>query len=84
MLQQTVWVAHSPYPDQSWRGLEKCATAPFRGALAALFESEEACWRHIDACGARDYMDQIVVEMNYRPDDRDDARTDVTVYLRTP
>lgn len=35
-----VWVLHSPYPDGTWRGVEKCVTTQDSN-LPLLFESEQ-------------------------------------------
>lgn len=35
----TLWVLHSPYPDHSWRGLEKCAAHDTGGPM--LFDTQE-------------------------------------------
>lgn len=39
------WVLHSPYPDRTWRGVEKCIGAPSDGPL--LFPTREDAERHI-------------------------------------
>jgi len=38
MTEVEYWVLHSPYPDKSWRGIEKCALSDDYNLL--LFETE--------------------------------------------
>ena len=38
-LTSSVWVLHSPYPDGSWRGIEKCMTSEEGGLM--VFDSED-------------------------------------------
>lgn len=35
------WVVHSPYPDGTWRGIEKCASTE-AGAPLLFFSEQEA------------------------------------------
>lgn len=42
-----VWVLHSPYPDETWRGYEKCS-APEESDGPALFLSEQAALDYIE------------------------------------
>jgi hypothetical protein len=39
MTEIEYWVLHSPYPDKTWRGIEKCATENHTSPL--MFESKE-------------------------------------------
>jgi len=47
------WVLHSPYPDKSWRGVEKCAIHQ-DGPI--LFDSEESARNFIDANNCDPYF----------------------------
>lgn len=41
-----VWVLHSPYPDGTWRGYEKCCSHEDGGPI--LFLSEQAALNYIE------------------------------------
>lgn len=43
-----VWVLHSPYPNTTWRGLEKCCSSGYSQS-AVLFESEQAALNFVVA-----------------------------------
>lgn len=56
---QNMWVLHSPYPDGTWRGIEKCMSNPKDGADGPLlFLSEQAA---IDFCREHELIDMIQV-----------------------
>lgn len=44
--QREYWVLHSPYPDGTWRGLEKCLSPEHESLL--IFESVVAAQRYIE------------------------------------
>ena len=41
MATHSYWVIHSPYPDGSWRGIEKCYSRYTWARTPELFESKE-------------------------------------------
>ena len=67
-MNSTYYVAHSPYPDGTWRGIEKCACDKW-GTLI-VWETEEEVWAWIrDICGTPDYWVPVAVGLFY-PDVR--------------
>lgn len=42
MYPHQLWVLHSPYPDGTWRGLEKCSATPDGPRMFDSKESAEA------------------------------------------
>lgn len=45
----TLFVLHSPYPDHSWRGIEKCLDSPDGGIL--FFRSYEEAEEYLKELG---------------------------------
>lgn len=60
----TMWVAHSPYPNQTWRGLEKCSAYPVGDALL-LFHDKDACAAYIARMDMDKYMLPVAVQLTY-------------------
>ena len=50
---QEFWVAHSPYPNQTWRGIEKTITPEAKNSGPHLFDTQEACQAYINGANPR-------------------------------
>jgi len=62
MTEVEYWVLHSPYPDKSWRGIEKCATdAGCNGPL--LFETYTEAEQFIEKNSFFDWFEPVKVTL---------------------
>lgn len=60
-----MWVLHSPYPDGTWRGLEKCS---HNGNGLILFATEDAAKTAIDdGEGLADGLVPVSVQLHHPP-----------------
>lgn len=63
----TMWVAHSHYPDKTWRGLEKCSGSASTGNIdnIVVFFTKTDCQQYIDHNGYGAFMTPVAVQVNH-------------------
>lgn len=56
MTKYSYYVLHSPYPDKSWRGIEKCVTTPGDKGTVMLFDTKADALAFADRLGLEEFV----------------------------